>query len=430
MIPIFVEKQRGFEREFVRRVLSPARDESEAIEPQVRRILQAVAKEGDRALVHFIRKFEGREVSQRGLRLSPAEQSRLARQTEPAVKAALRAAHRAVKRYHQAQRRACEREFVVAGKSGAMVGQRIQALERVAIYVPGGRAAYPSTVLMNALPARAAGVKDIVLFTPTASPAVIYAAKLCGIDEIYLCGGAQAIAAAAYGTQSIRAVDKIVGPGNLFVATAKRLVFGLVDIDMLAGPSEVLIVADQRAHAKWIAWDLLAQAEHDPLARPLCICFSEMQARSIQNEINAALKNLPRAEIARTACRHRGSLIVAASPASAARLADRVAPEHLEIQMGKPVKFLSRCRHYGAAFLGGYTPEAVGDYLAGPSHVLPTAGTARFASPLGVADFLKRSSILRFSPKALAKVRADVVALALAEGLQAHARSVEVRFER
>jgi len=313
-----------------------------------------------------------------------------------------------------------------------VLGQEVRPLDRVGVYIPGGRAAYPSTVLMTALPARVAGVREIVLVTPpaadgTVQPAVLAAARLAGVTEGWRLGGAQAVGALAYGTASIRRVDKIVGPGNVYVALAKTRVFGEVGIDMVAGPSEVVVVADGGANPAWIAADLLAQAEHDPMARPLLITDAPAQIPRVAAEVERQLLTLPRREIAAQALAANGALILVGDLDAAVELANRLAPEHLELMVAVPAAWLPRVRHAGAVFLGAHTPEVVGDYVAGPNHVLPTAGTARFASPLGTEDFVKRTSVIEYSPSGLAAALPHLGALATIEGLEAHGRAARAR---
>jgi histidinol dehydrogenase len=313
------------------------------------------------------------------------------------------------------------------------IGQEIRPLERVGIYVPGGKASYPSTVLMAAIPAKVAGVRKIVMTTPPQkdgiSPAVLVAADLAGVDQIYRTGGAQAIAALAYGTKSIPKVDKIVGPGNRYVATAKRLVFGVVDVDMVAGPSEILIISDGKSSPSSVAADLISQAEHDEMALPILMTTSGAFARKVENEIEKQLLSLKRREIAKASLDGRGAILVVKNLQQAIALANRIAPEHLEVCLSHPVPLLKKIKNAGAVFLGLHTPEAIGDYLAGPNHILPTGGTARFSSPLGVEDFVKRMNWMRFTKKALKGFEKDVKRFAEWEGLEGHYRAVQMRLE-
>jgi len=345
------------------------------------------------------------------------------------VRAALEYAADRIERYHAA---AMPKSWRITDEHGSVLGQEIRPLDRVGVYVPGGRAAYPSTVLMTVVPARVAGVREIVLVTPPGStgriePTVLAAARIAGVTEGYRIGGAQAIAALAYGTQSIRRVDKIVGPGNIFVALAKARVYGEVGIDMVAGPSEVLVVADATAEPDCVAADMLAQAEHDPMARAVLITDSDELIPRVGAALERQLTALPRREIAAEALRANGALIRVASLDEAVALANRLAPEHLELLVAVPAALLPRVRHAGAVFLGRHTPEVVGDYVAGPNHVLPTAGTARFASPLGTEDFVKRSSVIDYSPGGLRAAAPHLKTLTRVEGLAGHGNAAELR---
>ncbi|MBQ9858700.1 MAG: histidinol dehydrogenase, partial [Oscillospiraceae bacterium] len=324
--------------------------------------------------------------------------------------------------------------FEFSGGDGIILGQRVMPLATVGIYVPGGTASYPSTVLMNAIPAKIAGVNRIVMVTPAKKDGkipsdILAAAKIAGVTDIYKCGGAQAVAALAYGTQSVPKADKIVGPGNIFVATAKRMVFGLVDIDMIAGPSEILVVADSKANPVWLAADMLSQAEHDKLASAVLVCDSIELAEKTAQEIERQLKLLPREEIARASIENNGKIIVAANIEKGIEIANEIAPEHLELCVEDPFVLLDKVRNAGSVFMGYNCPEALGDYWAGPNHTLPTSGTARFSSPLSVDEFIKRSSYMCYSREALGKVKDNIADLAKHEGLDAHGRSVTIRFE-
>jgi histidinol dehydrogenase len=400
-----------------------------AIHRAVDEILGAVRARGDAALVEYTARFDGYAGGPAGFRISEAEQVAAERLVPEDVRAALAFAASRIERYHK---EAAPRAWRIADEHGSVVGQEIRPLDRVGIYVPGGRAVYPSTVLMTAVPARVAGVREIVLVTPPApdgsvAPAVLAAARIAGVTEAYRVGGAQAIAALAYGTPSIRRVDKIVGPGNVYVALAKARVFGEVGIDMVAGPSEVLIVADGAANPVWVAADLLAQAEHDPMARAVLITDSASLLTAVAAELERQLAELSRHAIAAAALAENGALVLAEDLAQAVDLANVLAPEHLELQVSDPERWLPAIRHAGAVFLGRYSPEVVGDYVAGPSHVLPTAGTARFASPLGVEDFVRRCSVIGFLDRGLTAALPHLLALGRAEGLAGHARSAEVR---
>jgi histidinol dehydrogenase len=406
----------------------------EAVAPEIHRvvdeILAAVRARGDAALLEYTARFDGfRPSSPAGLAIAPAELEAAGRALEPGVAAALAYAAERIERYHSA---AAPKSWRLTDEHGSVLGQEVRPLDRVGIYVPGGRAAYPSTVLMTAIPARVAGVREIVLVTPPGpggriEPAVLAAAKVAGVTEGWRVGGAQAVAALAYGTATIRRVDKIVGPGNVYVALAKARVFGEVGIDMVAGPSEVVVVADASAAPAWVAADLLAQAEHDPMARAVLITDAGALLPRVAAALESQLAALPRRDIAGPALEANGALIRVATLEDAVDLANRLAPEHLELMVRVPAALLPRVRHAGAIFMGGHTPEVVGDYVAGPNHVLPTAGTARFASPLGTEDFVKRSSVIEYSPRGLAAAAPHLAALTRVEGLVGHGRAAEVR---
>lgn len=418
-------------RGFVREIEAIARRGSEvppAVERTVRGILDDVRRDGDTAVARFARRFDGCTRSPRQWRVTRREIDRAIRGVDAGILGALRTAAARITAFHERQ---LEKSWFVTDEDGALMGQAVQPLDSVGLYAPGGTASYPSSVLMNAIPARVAGVKRVVLCTPAGaegvSPVLLVAAEVAGIDEIYGIGGAQAVAAMAYGTRTVRRVEKIVGPGNVYVATAKRLVFGAVDIDMVAGPSEVLIIADESADPRIVAADLLAQAEHDPLAWPLAVSPSAGLLGEVRREALRQAGDLPRKNIAAESLSRRGTLIRALSLDRAVEISNVIAPEHLELAVADPFRLIPSVRNAGAVFVGHNTPEAVGDYVAGPNHVLPTGGTARFASPLSVADFVRRSSVVAFTRKALLRLGPTAVRLARAEGLEAHARSVEVR---
>lgn len=402
--------------------------EEAQVEEVVKAILADVKENGDRALAHYTEKFDHVALSE--FRLSAADIENGFQQTAPEVIEALELAKANIVSFHEKQK---QTGFVDAEKSGVIRGQLVLPMETVGIYVPGGTARYPSSVLMNALPAQIAGVKRIVMVTPSGPEgipsAILAAAKIAGVEEIYQIGGAQAIAALAYGTESIPKVDKIVGPGNIFVATAKKILFGQVAIDMIAGPSEVVVLADESANPRFIAADLLSQAEHDTLARAILITTSQDLAQRVQTEVATQLALLPREEIARQAIEKHSALFVVADIETQFALMNEIAPEHLEIQLNDPLSHLSRVKHAGSVFLGAYASEPLGDYLAGPNHVLPTSGTARFFSPLGVEDFIKRTAFISYTKEALALEKDAVMVLAREEGLEAHARAIQVRFE-
>jgi histidinol dehydrogenase len=407
-----------------------------AVDPEVKRrvasILAAVRERGDAALLEFTERYDGVSLSARELAVSPAEfQAALDRLAPPTVRALRYAAER-IEHFH----RAClPRSWSMRDASGSRLGQEVRPLRRVGVYVPGGRAAYPSTVLMAAVPARVAGVREIVLVSPpgrdgSIDPVVLAAARIAGVTEAYRVGGAQAIAALTYGTDTIRRVDKIVGPGNIYVALAKGQVFGDVGIDMIAGPSEVLVVADETADASFVAADLLAQAEHDPMARSVLLTPSARIVEDVAAEVERQLERLPRREIARSALDANGALVLTASLDEAIDLTNELAPEHLELFVADPDAVLARVENAGAVFLGRFTPEVVGDYVAGPNHVLPTAGTARFRSALGTEDFVKRLSVIEYSVGGLREAGPHVAELSRVEGLEAHGEAAAIRITR
>ncbi|WP_185645307.1 histidinol dehydrogenase [Listeria booriae] len=397
-------------------------------EATVKAIIAEVRADGDDALFRFTERFDGVKLTDFKVPQDALEQA--LDQVEPDFIAALEQAKANILSYHQKQKQS---GFVDTEKNGVLRGQLIRPLETTGIYVPGGTAAYPSSVLMNILPAKIAGVPRIIMVTPPGkdgmNPHILAAAAIAGADEVYQIGGAQAIAALAFGTDSIPKVDKIVGPGNLFVALAKREVFGIVDIDMIAGPSEIVVVADATANPRFVAADLLSQAEHDKLARAILITTSEQFGKSVADEVEKQLQTLPRVEIATASIANFGQVIVTETLADAFEIMNEIAPEHLEIQLENAIDYLSYVKNAGSVFLGAYASEPLGDYFAGPNHVLPTSGTARFFSPLGVADFCKRTSFISYTKDALAKEKDAIVLLAEKEGLTAHARAIQIRFE-
>ena len=414
----------------VRRMRSRGGEAGTQVLQAVERILQAVRAEGDAAVRRYTEQFDGQAPA--SLRLEAAAIRQALAEADPEFIAALERAAANIRAYHERQKR---QSFVDLKLSGSMIGQRIRPLRRVGLYVPGGTAAYPSSVLMNAIPARVAGVPEIVMVTPPAkgggiNPDILAAAALCGIEEIYPIGGAQAIAALAYGTETVRPVDKIVGPGNIYVATAKRLVYGTVDIDMIAGPSEILILADGTADPAYLAADLLSQAEHDQMASAVLVTDSAPLLEAVERELMRQLETLPRREIAERSLADYGALIHCGTMEEAVAVANRIAPEHLEVMTADPHRELGRLDNAGSVFLGAYSPESLGDYFAGPNHVLPTGGTARFASPLSVDDFIKKSSFIEYTQADLARACADITRIARKEGLEAHARAAEIRAER
>ncbi len=411
--------------------LAAKRETAADVEGAVRGIIDAVKAEGDAALVAFTNKFDRTSVTAAGLRVTRDEIAAAVAACDPTARDALGFARERIEAYH---RRQLPRDDRFTDALGVELGSRWTAIAAAGLYVPGGTAAYPSSVLMNAVPAKVAGVPRLVMVVPAPdgklNPLVLAAADLAGIDEIYRVGGAQAVAALAYGTATIAPVDKIVGPGNAYVAAAKRLVFGTVGIDMIAGPSEVLILADRDANADWIAADLLAQAEHDTAAQSILITDDAALAAEVEVAVEAQLATLPRAEVARASWQEFGAVILVPDLAAAIPLVDRIAPEHLEIVADDAEALAARIRNAGAIFIGAYTPEAIGDYVAGSNHVLPTARSARFSSGLGVLDFMKRTSILKCGPEQLARLGPAAIALGEAEGLGAHARSVAIRLNR
>ncbi len=394
----------------------------------VSKIVEDVRRNGDRALFKYTKKFDELVLSKENVTVSPAEIKLARRDVSKEVKSYLRIAAKRIREYQKSR---LPRENTFEDSLGNRLGWVVRPIERVGIYVPGGKASYPSTVLMTAIPARVAGVERISLVTPCprgeVNPAVLFAASLAGVDSIHKVGGAQAIAALAYGTESIPRVDKVVGPGNIYVTIAKKLVFGDVDIDMVAGPSEVLIISDGSLPAEWVAADLLAQAEHDELAVPILVTNSIRFANEVNRQVSLRLKALRRKAIAKKAIDGQGKIFVVESLEDAARLANMIAPEHLELCVRSPRAVLKMIKNAGAIFLGSMSTEAFGDYVAGPSHVLPTGGAARFSSPLSVYDFLKMPSLISISKRGFKKLCNPVAGLAECEGLEAHAMSVRVR---
>ncbi|HUG78255.1 MAG TPA: histidinol dehydrogenase [Burkholderiales bacterium] len=396
-----------------------------ALQDTVRRILADVRARGDAALLEYTRRFDGfkgNSVSS----LEKAEMQEALRSIPTALADALREAHERIRAFHERQRQG---SWDYTEADGTRLGQRVTPLERVGLYVPGGKAAYPSSVLMNAVPAKVAGVGELVMASPKPNALVLAAAALAGVDRVFSIGGAQAIAALAYGTRTLPKVDKIVGPGNPYVAEAKRQVFGEVGIDMLAGPSEILVIGDGAAPADWVAMDLFSQAEHDEAAQALLLSPDRAFLDRVAQSIEKLLPGMRRKDIIAQSLQARGALVLTRDLDEACALANRIAPEHLELALEDPDAWLPKLRNAGAIFLGRWSSEAIGDYCAGPNHVLPTAGTARFSSPLGVYDFQKRSSVISISPQAAATLGRMAATLADGEGLPAHARSARMRFE-
>ena len=412
-----------------------------AIEARVAAIVADVRARGDAALLEYTARFDGLQVARAAaLEIDPGElQAALARIT-PAQRAALEQAAARVRDYHRRQLQACCRGWSFADADGSRLGQKVTPLDRVGLYVPGGKAAYPSSVLMNAIPAQVAGVGEIVMVVPTPvrgdpaaqgerNPLVLAAAALAGVQRVFTVGGAQGVAALAYGTATIPRVDKITGPGNAYVASAKKHVFGQVGIDMIAGPSEILVLADGSTPADWVAMDLFSQAEHDELAQSLLLCPDAAYLDAVQAAMARLLPQMPRAAVIRASLEGRGALIRTRSLEEACAISNRIAPEHLEISSKEPQRWEPLLKHAGAIFLGAYTSESLGDYCAGPNHVLPTSGTARFSSPLGVYDFVKRSSLIEVSAAGAQVLGPIASVLAHGEGLQAHAQAAEFRLK-
>jgi histidinol dehydrogenase len=401
----------------------------ERLEATVAAILADVKKRGDEAVLEYTRKFDRLPLADAVAMELPKEELKAAFDSLPdEQKAALEQAAQRVKSYHQKQ---LQTSWTYADEDGTLLGQQVTPLDRVGLYVPGGKAAYPSSVLMNALPAKVAGVAELIMVVPTPdgtkNQLVLAAAFLCGVDRVFTIGGAQAVAALAYGTATIPKVDKIVGPGNAYVASAKRRVFGICGIDMIAGPSEILVICDGGTDPDWVAMDLFSQAEHDELAQAILLSPDADFIGRVAQSADRLLAQMPRKDIIQTALENRGALIHVADMDEACRISNRIAPEHLELSVAEPQAWLPKLKHAGAIFMGRYTSESLGDYCAGPNHVLPTSGTARFSSPLGVYDFQKRSSLIQVSPSGARKLGAIASTLAFGEGLQAHAQSALYR---
>ncbi|MCP3176548.1 histidinol dehydrogenase [Desulfuromonas sp. KJ2020] len=400
------------------------------VEKVVADIIADVRQRGDKALFDYTSRFDRLELSAATLEVSPEEIEAAMASVSAESLRALQLATERIAAFHRKQK---TETWLSTEEEDVLLGQMVRPLDRVGIYVPGGKAAYPSSVLMNAVPAKVAGVAEVIMVVPMpggeVNPHVLAAAKLAGVDRIFKVGGAQAVAALAYGTETVPRVDKITGPGNIYVATAKRQVFGRVDIDMIAGPSEILVINDGSGDPAHIAADLLSQAEHDELASSILITTDDAFAGRVRDEVEAQLRQLSRESIARRSIDDFGAIILAETLQEAIDFSNRIAPEHLELAVDNPFEILPRIRHAGAIFLGHHTPEAAGDYLAGPNHTLPTGGTARFFSPLGVDDFVKKSSLVAFSRQGLQRLGQEIVHIAELEGLQAHARSVSIRLK-
>lgn len=416
------------ERELINQLKARSGEIDRKVTSAVTDILNNVKQNGDDAVREYTLKFDGHmpskfEISREEIDSSPDKCDR------DFILALYKAADN-IRDFHARQK---QQSWLEPKQNGVILGQRNRGLKRVGVYVPGGTAAYPSSVLMNVIPAKIAGVKEIVMVTPpqkdgTANPDILAAAKIAGVDRVFLMGGAQAVAALAYGTQSVPKVDKIVGPGNIFVATAKKLLYGTVDIDMIAGPSEILIVADKSANPKFLAADLMSQAEHDKMASAILLTTSEETANETAKELSRQMQTLERRDIIEQSLNDFGAIIVCKDISEAVDFANELAPEHLELAVENPMEYIGRVDNAGSVFLGHYSPEPLGDYFAGPNHVLPTSGTARFFSPLSVDSFIKKSSFIYYTEPALSEAKDDIIKLAETEGLTAHANSIKVRF--
>ncbi len=432
IVPILRTDSAGFEKAFAR-LTNRRHIDADDVERTVRKIIDRVREGGDRELLALIRKFDKSKIQHADeLEVQAEEREKAGDEIDGADRAALGKAAMRVREFH---RKRIPSSWEIREEGGGIFGHRVRPLERVGIYVPGGKAAYPSSVIMNAVPASVVEVPEIIMATPaqpagSLRPDVLMAAKVAGVHRIFKMGGAQAIAAMAYGTATVPRVDKIVGPGNIYVATAKRLVFGDVSIESEAGPTEVLIVADRSATPAWLAADLISQAEHDELASAVLITSAKALVNRVQDQITKQLKNLDRAKIAKKSLAKRGAIIAAKDMNECMELANRYAPEHMVLAVDDADVLSKQVKNAGALFLGHYTPVAVGDYIAGPNHVLPTGGTARFFSPLGVEDFLKRMSVTRFEPPKLRELGSDVIRLAALEGLNGHAASIDLRLQK
>lgn len=416
------------ETEFLKEVEKRNGETDKKVTEIVSEIIENVKNNGDKAVKDYTLQFDGKLPEYYEVPLEVIQGALT--EADEAFTSALLNAMENISAFHSRQK---EQGFIDPHDNGVILGQRVRGLERVGLYVPGGTAAYPSSVLMNAVPAKIAGVKEIIMITPplkdgTPNKDILAAAAICGVDRVFLAGGAQAVAALAYGTETIPKVDKIVGPGNIFVATAKKLLYGKVDIDMIAGPSEILVVADETADPKYLAADLMSQAEHDKLASAILITTSEKIADETIAELDRQVKDLSRREIIEKSLSDYGAVIVTNSVERAIELANGLAPEHLEMQVENPMQYIGQIDNAGSVFLGKYAPEPLGDYFAGPNHVLPTSGTARFFSPLSVNSFTKRSSFIYYTEQALLDARDDIVCIAEKEGLTAHANAIKVRF--
>jgi len=426
-----VDLRQQDEKDFLNRLKTRSQLFRDDIKASVDVIVQNVRDKGDEALLSYEQRFDHVNLTSSRLRVSQSEIDQAYDHVEPRFIEVIRRAAENIRSFHVKQ---LEKSWMVENTDGSILGQLCRPLECAGIYVPGGRAAYPSSVLMNAIPAHVAGVERIIMATPPIEDGSVYpytlvAAREAGVDEVYRMGGAQAIAAMAFGTATVPKVDKIVGPGNIYVAMAKRAVYGYVDIDMIAGPSEILVIADDTADPVLVAADLLSQSEHDPMASSIMITDDEKLAEEVMTELERQYAELPRRDIIEQSLSSYGYAIIAQDMEQAVNLANAIAPEHMELMVAQPFDMLGRIKNAGAIFLGCYSPEPLGDYMAGPNHVLPTGGTARFYSPLSVDDFIKKSSLIYYSRKALKGLQRDIIDLAQFEGLAAHANAIKVRFE-
>lgn len=429
-IPMLSTQSEGFSQALRQRLAWESVSDHE-VEETVREVLAAVRQDGDKALLAYTHRFDRLAASQAvELEVTASEREAVLSRIKPEDRAALEKAAQRIRVYHEKQKQA---SWSYTEENGTRLGQQIRPMDRVGVYVPGGKAAYPSSVLMNIIPAKVAGVEEIIMVVPTPdgvrNDLVIAAAEIAGADRIFTIGGAQAVAALAYGTESIPKVDKIVGPGNIYVATAKKMVFGAVGIDMIAGPSEILVVSDANSNPDWLAMDLFSQAEHDENAQAILVCDDKAFLESVQASMEKLLPSMSRREIIKASIEGRGFFIHVKNLDEAVDVVNQVAPEHLELSVSDPDQYLAAIRHAGAIFMGRYTAEAVGDYCAGPNHVLPTSGTARFSSPLGVYDFQKRSSLIYCSEQGASELGEIASHLARGEGFEAHARSAEYRIK-
>ena len=417
------------EYDFIALLKQRAQNSDKNVIPTVQEIIDNVRENGDKAVEEYTVKFDGKAPEK--TEITSDEIEALIKQCDPDYIATVKKAAANIADFHQRQ---LQQSWLTTKANGVIMGQRVRGLKRVGLYVPGGTAAYPSSVLMNAVPAKIAGVEELIMVTPpqkdgTPNPNIVAAAKIAGVDRVFLMGGAQAVAALAYGTETVPKVDKIVGPGNIFVATAKKLLYGTVDIDMIAGPSEILIVADKTADPKFLAADLMSQAEHDRLASSILLTDSQEIAELTKKELQLQMEKLSRREIIEASLDNFGAIIVCSDMAQAVDFANELAPEHLEVCCENPMEYVGKLDNAGSVFLGNYSPEPLGDYFAGPNHVLPTSGTARFFSPLSVDSFIKKSSFIYYTEDALRADAEDVIRFADTEGLTAHANSIKVRFD-